>query len=204
MPSKNPNAMSDFHANSESAAQVTQMLTAIERGERVSSEELLPLVYEELRKLARSRMAGQMEGQTLQATALVHEAYVRLAKSDSDGWDGKGHFFAAAAESMRRIVIDGIRKKATKKHGGEFQKVELDEFQIDGITDNDQLLAVNEALSRLEESNPEAAKLVKLRFFAGLSLSESAMAMGLAERTAKRRWSFARAWLYREIKRDLE
>jgi len=180
------------------------ILSAIERGERVSSEELLPLVYDELRKLARSKMANQPAGQTLQATALVHEAYVRLAKSDSDGWDGKGHFFAAAAESMRRIVIDNIRRKATKKHGGEFQKVELDEFQIEGVADDDQLMAVNEALDQLEESNPEAAKLVKLRFFAGLTLAEAAMAMGLAERTAKRRWAFARAWLYREIKRDLD
>ena len=184
--------------------QVTMILSAIENGERVSSEELLPLVYDELRKLARSRMASQPAGQTLQATALVHEAYVRLAKSDSEGWDGKGHFFAAAAESMRRIVIDNIRRKATKKHGGEYQKVELDEFQVEGVADDDQLLAVNDALDRLEGSNPEAAKLVKLRFFAGLTLAEASMAMGLSERTAKRRWAFARAWLYREIKKDIE
>lgn len=187
---------------SDPSSKVTMMLTALERGERVSSEELLPLVYDELRKLARSRMASQPAGQTLQATALVHEAYMRLAKSDSEGWDGKGHFFAAAAESMRRIVIEGIRKKATKKHGGEYQKVELDEFKIEGVADDQQLLAVNDALDQLDKSNGEAAKLVKLRFFAGLTLSEAAMAMGLAERTAKRRWAFARAWLFREIQRD--
>lgn len=182
--------------------QVTQLLTSIDRGGRGSSEELLPLVYEQLRKLARFRLASQSQAQTLQATALVHEAYVRLSKSDDGGWDGKAHFFAAAAESMRRIVIDNIRRKASQKHGGRYQKVELDEFKIDGVSSDDQLLAVNEALDRLRACNEEAAELVKLRFFAGLTLSEAAQAMEMAERTAKRRWAFARAWLYRELRRD--
>lgn len=196
--------MSTASSSSLSAgeARVSQILTCLERGERASSEELLPLVYQELRKLARSRMAAQPPGQTLQATALVHEAYVRLAHSDSEGWEGKGHFFAAAAESMRRIVIDNIRRKSTRKRGGEYQMVELDEFDIEGVADDEPLLAVNDALEKLEASNEEAAQLVKLRFFAGLTLPETALALGMSERTAKRRWAFARAWLFREINRE--
>lgn len=176
------------------------MITAIESGDRVASEELLPLVYEALRKLARSRVANLPAGQTLQATALVHEAYLRLADSDGDGWSGKGHFFAAAAESMRRIIIDNIRKKRSKKHGGEFQRVEFDELKLHGVSSDEELLELNEWLLRLRESHPEAAQVVNLRFFAGLTLKETALAMGMAERTVKRRWAFARAWLYREMK----
>ncbi len=182
------------------ASKVTQMITAIESGDRVASEELLPLVYEALRKLARSRVANLPAGQTLQATALVHEAYLRLADSDGDGWSGKGHFFAAAAESMRRIIIDNIRKKRSKKHGGEFQRVEFDELKLHGVSSDEELLELNEWLLRLRESHPEAAQVVNLRFFAGLTLKETALAMGMAERTVKRRWAFARAWLYREMK----
>ena len=188
--------------DSPSAAQVTKLLTAIESGERVATDELLPLVYKELRKLAQSKLSSLPPGQTLQATALVHEAYLRLSGSDDSGWDSKRHFFAAAAESMRRIVIDRYRKKMTKKRGGGFEHVEFNEMAVEGLEDDVNLAELDEALDELEAEHPEAAQLVKLRFFAGLPQKEAALAMGLSERTAKRRWAFARAWLFQELRQN--
>lgn len=193
--------MPDSHTTS-TADEVTRMLTAIEAGEKISTDELLPMVYQELRKLAQSRISSLAPGQTLQATALVHEAYLRLSDSDDDGWTGKRHFFAAAAESMRRIMIDRYRMKSAQKRGGDCEHVEFDELALEGVYPNTDLLELNEQLDRMEESHPESAQLVKLRFFAGLSLKETALAMGLTERTAKRRWSFARAWLFNELKQS--
>ena len=178
---------------------VTRIATVLSAPASHRAEELIPLVYDDLRRLARSRMAAQPPGQTLQATALVHEAFLRVEKSGSDGWDGRGHYFAAAAEAMRRIVIDGIRRKQARKHGGGQQRVEFDAVEIPAGVADDELLAVNEALDRFEEREPETAQLVKLRFFAGLTLVEAADALGLSERTARRRWNYARAWLYDEI-----
>ena len=182
--------------------EVTRILSEIESGDPNRSEELLPLVYNELRRLARSKISSQMPGQTLQGTALVHEAYLRLAKSGCDEWNSKGHFFAAAAESMRRIIIDNIRRKSRKKRGGDQERVDIEIMEIAAPCggDEDQLLAVNEALDQLETANPETAQLVKLRFFGGLTLAEAAQALEISERTAKRRWAYARAWLYEKMK----
>ncbi|MEZ5323543.1 MAG: ECF-type sigma factor [Verrucomicrobiales bacterium] len=183
---------------------VTRILSEIELGDPRRAEELLPLVYNELRRLARSKIAHQMPGQTLQGTALVHEAYLRLANSGNNEWNSRGHFFAAAAESMRRIIVDNIRRKGRLKRGGDQVRanVEIMDIAASGVGDDDQLLAVNEALDQLEASNPETAKLVKLRFFAGLTLTEAAQALELSERTAKRRWAYARAWLFDKMKSD--
>ena len=182
--------------------QVTRILSEIENGDPKRAEDLLPLVYNELRRLARSKIGQQIPGQTLQGTALVHEAYMRLAKSGTDHWNSKGHFFGAAAESMRRIIIDNIRRKNCQKRGGDQERADLDIMEIaaPGGGDEDQLLAVNEALDQLESSNPETAELVKLRFFGGLTLVEAALALEMSERTAKRRWAYARAWLYEKMK----
>lgn len=185
--------------------EVTRILKQIEAGERESSVDLLPLVYEELRNLARARMANEAPGQTLQATALVHEAYIRLLGNDNDGseanWDNRGHFFSAAAEAMRRILIDRARKKQAVKHGGEWQRVEEDvsDIQIAMELNDDQVLALDEALGRLEKTNAQAAELVKLRFFAGLPNIEAAKVLGVSESSGKRLWTYARAWLFREI-----
>lgn len=182
--------------------EVTRMLSEIESSpDPKRAEELLPLVYASLRRLARSRIAKLTPGQTLQGTALVHEAYLRLARSGNDHWNHRGHFFAAAAESMRRIVIDSLRRKQRKKRGGDQERadVEIGDLVAPGVNDGDQLLAVNEALDALESVNFEAAQLVKLKFFAGLSLADAAQALDLSERTAKRRWAYARAWLYEKI-----
>jgi len=190
------------------SSEVTRILNQIETGERESSSDLLPLVYEELRNLARARMAGEMPGQTLQATALVHEAYIRLLGKDDEGdqenWDSRGHFFSAAAEAMRRILIDRARKKQSFKHGGDLHRMDDDvgEIQIAMELKDEQVLAVDEALGKLEELRPEVAELVKLRFFAGLPNIEAAKVMGISESTAKRHWSYARAWLFREIEQS--
>ena len=184
--------------------QVTRILAAIERGDGHASQQLLPLVYDELRKLAAQRLANEKPGQTLQATALVHEAYLRLVDADSPPqWDGRGHFFAAAAEAMRRILIDAARRKQADKHGGAWQRLDvLDlELAVDS-TAGDDLLAVDEAMSKLAAHDPVLAKLVELRFFAGMTLPQAADVLGISLRTANRHWTYARAWLRRELDRD--
>src|SRR5215468_5279800 len=176
--------------------EVTQILSAIEQGDPHAPEQLLPLVYDALRKLAAQRMAQESPGQTLQATALVHEVYLRLVGSkNGQHWDSRGHFFAAAAEAMRRILIDNIRRKRRPKHGGDRNRVDLDEAPC--VADpREDLLALDEALSRLAQQEPAKAELVKLRYFAGLSLEEAAGCLGISPATAKRYWAVARAWLY--------
>jgi RNA polymerase sigma factor (TIGR02999 family) len=175
---------------------VTRILSAIEQGDPVASENLLPLVYDELRKLAAQRLAQEKPGQTLQATALVHEAYLRLVDVEkAQSWKSRGHFFAAAAEAMRRILIDGARRKGRPKHGGGRQRVDLPEAL--SVTDpREDLLALDDALTRLAAEAPVKAELVKLRFFAGLSLEEASVYLGISPATGKRYWSVARAWLF--------
>ncbi|MAG94663.1 MAG: RNA polymerase subunit sigma [Planctomycetaceae bacterium] len=178
-------------------ADVTQILGQIEDGDPSAAEKLLPLVYEELRKLAAARLNHEAPGHTLQATALVHEAYLRLVDSeDQQDWDSRGHFFSAAAEAMRRILIENARRKSRVRHGGAHQRSDLDEAEIVISMPTDRLLALDEALGRLAEVEPQKAELVKLRFFAGLTLEQAADAIGVSRATATRHWTYARAWLY--------
>jgi RNA polymerase sigma factor (TIGR02999 family) len=181
---------------------LTHILSAIERGEPHAAEQLLPLVYDELRKLAAHKLAREAPGQTLQATALVHEAYLRLVDADTiRRWDSRGHFFAAAAEAMRRILIDNARRKQAGRHGGGWQRHELLEAELAIDSTGNELFAVDEALSKLAAGEPEMARLVELRFFAGLTLEEAARCLGVSVRTAHRHWAYARAWLRRELDR---
>jgi RNA polymerase sigma factor (TIGR02999 family) len=184
-----------------SMADVTRILSAIEQGEPRAAEQLLPLVYDELRRLAARRLAREAPGQTLQATALVHEAYLRLVGSQDPGWNGRGHFFAAAAEAMRRILVERARRKKRFRHGGEGCRLGLDDVDLAAEAPPEDLLAVDEALERLARKDAVAAQLVKLRFFAGLTMAEAAEALGLPTRTAERNWAYARTWLHREISR---
>jgi RNA polymerase sigma factor (TIGR02999 family) len=182
-------------------SEVTRILSAIEQGDPHAAEQLLPLVYDELRKLAAQKLAGEKPGQTLQATALVHEAYLRLVDTDKvSQWNSRGHFFAAAAEAMRRILVDNARRKGRLKHGGDRQRVDLDAAEIAVQTPADDLLALDEALTRLAERDAQAAQLVKLHCFAGLSIEQAAEVLAISGRTAYRDWAFAQAWLYREIR----
>ena len=179
---------------------VTHILSAIERGDEQAARQLLPLVYDELRKLAGQRLAQEKPGQTLQATALVHEAYLRLVDTDKvQQWNSRGHFFAAAAEAMRRILIDSARRKRRPKHGGDRHRLDLDDAGDAIAPPVADLLALDEALEKLAAEDKDSADLVKLRYFAGLSLAEAAEALGLPARTAGRRWAYARAWLSEEI-----
>jgi RNA polymerase sigma factor (TIGR02999 family) len=179
---------------------VTGILSDIERGDPKAAEQLLPLVYDELRKLAALKLAQEKPGQTLQATALVHEAYVRLVKVDGAGqWNSRGHFFAAAAEAMRRILVDQARRKQADKHGGGRLRVELPEDLVASDARSDDLVALDEALSRLERHDTDAARLVKLRYYAGLSHQDAAEAMGISRGAADRLWELGRAWLFREL-----
>ena len=180
---------------------VTRILDAIQQGDPKATEELLPLVYEELRKLAAHKMANEAPGQTLQPTALVHEAWLRLTGNENQEWNGRGHFFAAAAEAMRRILVENARRKQRVKHGGAMQRIDLTTLDVAIITHDEHLLAVNEALDKLAARDPLGAELIKLRFFAGLSNVDAARMLGIPERTAKRTWAYARAWLYEELKR---
>ncbi len=182
---------------------VTRILSQIESGDPSAAEQLLPLVYEELRKLAAAKLAQEKPGQTLQATALVHEVYLRLV-GDADGardarWDSRGHFFAAAAESMRRILVESARKKKRLKRGGDLLRQELGEAELVAPEPREDLLALDEALEKLATTDQPAAELVKLRYFAGLSLPEAAQALGLSLRSAERLWTYARAWLREEV-----
>jgi len=178
---------------------VTQVLQALERGDPKAAGELLPLVYEELRKLAACKMAREAPGQTLQPTALVHEAWLRLAGNEQSRWDSRAHFFGAAAEAMRRILIDNARRKQALRHGAGQQRVDVQDLQIAAPAADDQLLAINEAMDRLAAQDKPKAELVKLRYFVGLSIEEAAGVLGISEATAKRWWTFARAWLYSEV-----
>ena len=182
---------------------VTRILTALERGDAHASEELLPLVYNELRRMAAHKMSAERPGHTLQPTALVHEAYLRLTGQGSREWNSRGHFFGAAAEAMRRLLIENARRKRSLKRGGDFERVDWSRVRLAIEADDERLLALNSALERLERDDPQAAALVKLRFFAGLTGPEAARALGIAERTAGRLWAYARAWLYRELKTEL-
>jgi RNA polymerase sigma factor (TIGR02999 family) len=179
---------------------VTRILSAIEQGNPHAAEQLLPLVYDELRKLAAQRLSQEKPGQTLQATALVHDAYLRLVDVNQvQHWDSRGHFFAAAAEAMRRILIDNARRKRRPKHGGGRRRVDLDAAASVAEAPADDLLALDEALAKLAAEEPIKAKLVKLRLYAGLSVPEAAQILGLAIRTAERYWTYARVWLYAEL-----
>src|SRR5437016_5602327 len=178
---------------------VTRVIEAVQRGDAKAADELLPLVYEELRKLAGSKMANEAAGNTLQPTALVHEAWLRLIGNDNPKFAGRAHFFAAAAEAMRRILIDRARRKRALRHGGEQVRVDIEQLDLASPDANDQLLAVNEALDKLAVQDPLEAELVKLRYFAGLTVEEAAGLLDISPRTARNYWAHARTWLYHEI-----
>jgi RNA polymerase sigma factor (TIGR02999 family) len=182
---------------------VTQILSRIESGDTPAADQLLPLVYDELRLLAAHKLAYEAPGQTLQATALVHEAYLRLVDVDSQQqWNSRGHFFAAAAEAMRRILINRARYKKRLKHGGGQRRLDWNRLEIADDASDEDLIAIDEAMQRLTAEYPVCGELVKLRFFAGLTLDQAAECLGIGQRTADRYWSFARAWLYNDL-RDL-
>ncbi len=178
---------------------VTRILNAIEGGDATATHELLPVVYDELRLLAAQKLSHEKPGQTLQATALVHEAYLRLTGDDSHSWDSRGHFFKAAAEAMRRILVENARRKQRLKHGGKREREILDEAVIASEEPDLDLLALDEALAKLEIDDPQKAHLVELRYFAGLSLHQASEMLGISIATANRHWSYARSWLFREI-----
>jgi RNA polymerase sigma factor (TIGR02999 family) len=184
--------------------EVTRILRAAESGKAGENvtERLLPLIYDELRRLAAHQMAKQRSGQTLQATALVHEAYLRLVGQDDPNrqhWDSRGHFFAAAAEAMRRILIDRARQKQSLKRGGDLERATWDESKVGDVAAPEEVLAVDEALTKLSQEDPELAKIVNLRYFAGMTVPETAAALGVSPSTIDRQWACARAWLFREI-----
>jgi RNA polymerase sigma factor (TIGR02999 family) len=182
---------------------VTQMLTQIERGDANAAEQLLPLVYEELRKLAAARLANEQAVQTLQATALVHEAYLRLVDHpQAQTWDSRGHFFAAAAEAMRRILLNRARDRSRLKRGGERRRINLEQIEVVLNTRDEDLIALDEAIERLEDEDALSAKLIKLRFYGGLSHTDAATALGITRRVADRHWAYARAWLSRQLQND--
>ena len=178
---------------------VTRILTAIEQGDAKAVDELLPLVYEELRHLAAQKMSQELPGQTLQATALVHEAYIRLVGAEAQNWSGRTHFFAAAAEAMRRILIDSARRKQRLKRGGAQQRVGLDDACMAIEEPSEDIVALDEALAKLAVEDPVKADLVKLRYFAGLTIEQAAKILRISRATADRYWSYARAWLFHEI-----
>jgi RNA polymerase sigma factor (TIGR02999 family) len=185
------------------SGELTAVLEALSRGEPQDARQLLPLVYDELRRLAKQRLARETPGQTLSATGLVHEAYLRLVgKNPEQPWDGRGHFFAAAAEAMRRILVENVRRKRRHRHGGTLARQELEPEHIAAPELTDELLAVDHALDRLAQTDPEAARLVELRYFAGLSIPQAADILGISPRSADRLWAYARAWLRREIRPD--
>jgi len=184
---------------SEAPSDITQILKAAQEGDKKAAEELLPLVYAELRRMAASKMAREAPNQTLQPTALVHEAWLRLTGDENRKWEGRNHFFAAAAESMRRILIDKARSKAAVKHGGGMQRVDLEKVTLASETEDTQLLAINDALEELAQERPQCAEVVKLKYFVGMTDKECGEVLGLAERTVKRYWAFAKASLYDQL-----
>jgi RNA polymerase sigma factor (TIGR02999 family) len=181
-------------------SEITQILREVEEGNSQAAQELLPLVYEELRRLAAAKMSNQPPGQTLQATALVHEAYLRLLGDGEHSWQNRRHFFAAAAEAMRHILVDRARRKAAVRHGGGQSRLNLDDVVIASEATDENLVLVNDALEKLAAHDAATAELVKLRFFAGFTFAQAAELIGVSERTAKRMWAYARAWLFTEIK----
>lgn len=191
-----------MNAEHNLVSKVTQLLSAMDAGHPQAADRLLPLVYEELRKVATAKMAHEAPGQTLQPTALVHEAWLRLA-GENHSWASRRQFFSAAAEAMRRILIDRARQRGCIRHGGGLQRAPLEELDLAVTASDDVLVLVNESLDRLAQQDLVGAELIKLRFFAGLSNVEAAEMLGLSERTAKRTWAYARAWLYEEIQRQL-
>jgi RNA polymerase sigma factor (TIGR02999 family) len=188
--------VSDSAAN---VGEVTRILSAIQNGNAQAAKELLPLVYDELRRLAAYKLAHEIPGQTLQATALVHEAWLRLGGQENKVWNGRAHFFGAAAEAMRRILIDNARRKRALRHGGGQRRMDVQEIEIAAVVMDDDLLEVNEALERFAAQDKQKAELVKLRYFTGLTIDEAAEILGVSEPTAKRWWAYARAWLHKEI-----
>jgi len=183
---------------------VTRILEAAQSGDPTAADQLLPLVYEELRRLAAHKMDNEAAGQTLQPTALVHEAWLRLVGNENRKWDGRAHFFAAAAEAMRRILIDRARRKRAIRHGGDRQRVDIQEVDLASPDSDDQLLALSDALDKLTVQHKAEAELVKLRYFVGLTNDEAAQVLGISPRTAKYYWTHARAWLFRQIERPEE
>ncbi len=183
---------------------VTRILNAIEQGDPQAVDKLLPLVYDELRLLASQKMSQEKPGQTLQATALVHEAYLRLVGANTQQWDSRNHFFAAAAEAMQRILVENARRKKRGKHGGGLKRLDITKLDVALSTNDETILLVNEALEKLMQIDAIGAKLIQLRFFAGFPNIQAAQILGIPERTAKRTWAYARAWLHEEIKRALQ
>jgi len=194
--------LGDAHMG-ESSEAVTQILEAIGAGDKHAAEELLPLVYDELRRLAAARMAQESPGQTLQATALVHEAWLRLTGGKETVWNSRWHFFGAAAEAMRRILLERARKKGRVRHGGKLERVDFNQVTLATQDSDDVIVAVNEALEKLSVESPQEAEIVKLRYFGGLEHAEIAEALGVSETTVRRRWTYARCWLYAELKSQL-
>lgn len=182
---------------------VTLMLQAVEKGDKQASEELLPLVYDELRRLAAARMAREAAGQTLQPTALVHEAWVRLVDDGSQTWENRAHFFGAASEAMRRILIERARRKARLKRGGGQERVDMEDLDVAQALPDEKLLLVDEALERLKAEDPETAQVVTLKFFGGLTNEEIVQVTGTSDRTVRRQWTYAKAWLFNDISKHL-
>ena len=189
----------ETHATILSVDDVTRILEALAHGDPTAADELLPLVYQDLRKLAALKMAGQAPGHTLQPTALVHEAWLRLAGKQPGRFAGRAHFYAAAAEAMRHILIDSARRKRAARHGGGQVRVEIEDVQIASLAEDDELLAVHDVLDKLAAEDPRKAELTKLRYFVGLTFEEAAEVLGISVATAKRHWAYARAFLYEEI-----
>lgn len=185
-----------------SVPDITLLLDSAARGDARAAEELLPLVYQELRRIAAHKMAGEASGHTLQATALVHEAWLRLASANQKSWENRAHFFGAAAEAMRRILVESARRKQSLKRGAGAERVELEDSALVLAAPAEELLAVHEALDRLAAEDASAAELVKLRYFVGMNMEEAASALGMAKRTAENLWTYARAWLHREIRKE--
>ncbi len=182
---------------------VTRILNSIQQGDPKAADELLPLVYEELRKLAAVRMAQESSGHTLQATALVHEAWLRLTSNPEQKWDGRGHFFAAAAEAMRRILVERARGRQRLRHGGGQERVDLAEVEIPMVVEDEKLLQVNEVLGELEAEDAKQAQIVKMKFFMGMKAEEIAEALGVSEKTVQRHWAHAKVWLFQRIRGGL-
>ncbi|PYJ82503.1 MAG: RNA polymerase subunit sigma-24 [Verrucomicrobia bacterium] len=182
---------------------LTQILQAVERGEENSSERLLPLVYDELRRLAAIKMSREAQNQTLQPTALVHEAWLRLTTDEEMGWQNRGHFFGAAAEAMRRILIERARRRSRLKHGGGQVRIDIQELELADTTPDEKVLLINEALERLQAEDPEKARVVVMKFFGGLTNREVAESLNVTERTVERHWAYAKAWLFGAVRQEL-
>jgi RNA polymerase sigma factor (TIGR02999 family) len=180
----------------------TRILAGVENGDPKAADELLPLVYDELRRLAAQKMANEVPGQTLQPTALVHEAWLRLTRNENQKWNGRGHFFGAAAEAMRRILIENARRKRAIRHGGGQAKVDINDIEVAMVGKDDELLAVSDALEKFAARDARKAELVKLRYFVGMTTEEAAEVMGISVPTADRWWNFGRAWLFEEIQQE--